>query len=112
MALNCQNNAAVTGTGCCTGGITSDLYPSGEVYNCVNLGKITGGYDLNGGITGGSTSGDVANCVNFGNVTGSSRCGAIAGEKALNARRTALRKETGEATAKWVISGGKVLLFK
>ena len=167
MALNCQNNAAVTGTGRCTGGITSDLYPSGEVYNCVNLGKITGGYDLNGGITGGSTSGDVANCVNFGNVTGSSRCGAIAGDnasyagsryynffrqtgsvnadyetigdgcrtfrnaqgklsspveiqnktynnllKALNAGRTALRKETGEATAKWVISGGKVLLFK
>ena len=167
IALNCQNNAAVTGTGRCTGGITSDLYPSGEVYNCVNLGKITGGYDLNGGITGGSTSGEVANCVNFANVTGEGRCGAIAGDnasyagsryynffrqtttvnadyqtigeecrtfknaqstlsapvtiqnktynnllKALNAGRTALRRDTGEATRKWVTSGGRAVLFK
>ena len=80
--LNCQNNAKVTGTGRCTGGITSDLYPSGYVFNCVNLGTVTGGYDLNGGITGGSTSGEVANCVNFANVTGRGRCGAIAGDNA------------------------------
>ena len=80
--LNCQNNAAVTGTGRCTGGITSDLYPSGYVYNSVNLGKVSGGNDLNGGITGGSTSGIVANCVNYGNVSGSGRCGAIAGDNA------------------------------
>ena len=41
LALNCQNNAVVTGSGRCTGGITSDLYPSGQEFNCVNLGKST-----------------------------------------------------------------------
>ena len=65
------------------GGITSDLYPSGaSVCNCENLGKVTGGNDLNGGITGGSTGGLVANCVNWGNVTGRGRSGAIARDNA------------------------------
>ncbi|MBQ1490564.1 MAG: hypothetical protein IIZ39_01280 [Blautia sp.] len=83
VILNCQNDAAITGTGRCTGGITSDLYPSGAtVCNCVNLGKVSGGNDLNGGITGGSTGGLVANCVNWGNVSGKGRSGAIAGDNA------------------------------
>ena len=82
IAINCQNNAKITGTGRCTGGITADLFPSGTIYNCVNLGDIVGGYELNGGISGGSTSGEIANCVNFGNVTGSGRIGAVAGDNA------------------------------
>ena len=167
IAINCQNNAKVTGTGRCTGGITADLYPSGTIYNCVNLGTIVGGNDLNGGISGGSTSGEIANCVNFGNVTGKGRIGAIAGDNAsyagtryfnyfrqtskinsafnaigtgcytfskakgnlsgtvtidekdyqklidaLNAGRSALKKETGEELKKWSVYKGKPVLFK
>ena len=79
IALNCQNEGKVTGTGRCAGGITSDLYPSGTIYNCVNLATVKGS-NLVGGISGGSTAGEIANCVNFGNVIGDYSVGAIAGD--------------------------------
>ena len=79
----CMNTAAVTASSRGCGGITGDIYPSGSVANCLNLGNVFGGNDLTGGITGGSTDGSIAACVNAGDVTCQrGRAGAIAGDNA------------------------------
>lgn len=81
IAINCQNSGKVIGTGRCAGGVTSDVYPSGKIYNCSNMGNVTGN-ELVGGITGGCTEGKIVNCNCYGNVKGNSRCGAISGDTA------------------------------
>lgn len=80
---HCMNIAPVIASARGCGGITGDIYPSGKVTNCLNLGRITGGTDITGGIAGGSTDGYVASCVNAEEVTcKSGRSGAIAGDNA------------------------------
>ena len=79
----CMNLNTVTASGRGCGGITADLYPSGTLKKCLNLADVSGGYDITGGITGGSTAGTVSGCINKGNVSCErGRIGAIAGDNA------------------------------
>lgn len=79
--INCENTATVCGSGRCTGGIASDIYPNGTIINCNNLGKVKG-TELVGGISGGCTDGPIINCNNFGYIVGNYRTGAISGDNA------------------------------
>lgn len=77
----CMNSGNVSASGRACGGITADIYPSGSVTNSLNLTTVSGGNDLTGGITGGSTSGTVSYCINAAQVNYSGgRAGAIAGD--------------------------------
>lgn len=79
----CINYKTVNATGRASGGITADLYPSGNIVNCLNMGDVKGGNDLTGGITGGSTAGNISGSIVLGNVSsGSGRIGVIAGDNA------------------------------
>lgn len=82
----CINSSKVTATGRCAGGIAADIYPSGTISYCLNVPSVSGGTDLTGGITGGSTDGPIEGCVNVGNITCiSGRRGGIAGDNTLHA---------------------------
>lgn len=82
-AKYCINYKAVHATGRGSGGITADLYPSGDIINCLNMGDVKGGNDLTGGISGGSTAGSIAGCIVLGNISSASgRTGVIAGDNA------------------------------
>ena len=79
----CMNDGDITCSvrGC--GGVAADIYPSGGLTNCLNLGDVSGGTDLTGGIVGGSTSGTVSGCINAAEVCyQKGRAGAIAGDNA------------------------------
>ena len=77
----CMNDGAVSASGRACGGVTSDIYPSGSVTYCLNLGRVSGGTDLTGGITGGSTRGTVSSCINAAAVSyRGGYAGAIAGD--------------------------------
>ncbi|MCC8044652.1 MAG: Ig-like domain-containing protein, partial [Clostridiales bacterium] len=79
MMYNCQNEGTITGTVRCAGGVAGDVYPSGSISNCCNIGSVTG-VSLVGGISGGCTEAEVINCNNSGTVMGSSKVGGICGD--------------------------------
>lgn len=82
-AKYCISFGNVKATGRASGGITADLYPSGNIENCLVLGDVEGGNDLTGGISGGSTEGTISGCVVIGNIKSQgSRVGVIAGDNA------------------------------
>lgn len=79
----CMNSGPVSGSRRCCGGIVGDLYSDNDMDHCLNLADISGGTDLTGSITGGSTESSVTSCVNTGSVTcQGGRVGAIAGDNA------------------------------
>ncbi len=71
--INCQNQAAVTSTGNCVGGIVGS---SGTIINCQNQAAVTGNQYV-GGISGSEAT--VTNCLNTGTVTGAQPTGGIVG---------------------------------
>ena len=77
----CMNTGSITASSRGCGGIAADIYPSGTISKCLNLGNIWGGTDLTGGISGGSTEGYIESCINAASVSyQSGRVGGISGD--------------------------------
>lgn len=84
----CMNTGSITASSRGCGGIAADIYPSGTITNCLNLGNVWGGTDLTGGISGGSTKGYIKSCVNAAKVScKSGRVGGISGDNESYAGR-------------------------
>ena len=78
---NCSNSGYCFSNRC-SGGIVGDVYSGGRLYNCENAGIVEGN-SLVGGISGGTTSADIQNCLNVGKVSGGYHIAGGAGSRSI-----------------------------
>lgn len=82
---NCKNNAKISESDRCGGGIAGQLMYDSKIKNCINNGYVTGIGDI-GGIAGQTFDGSsILNCINLGEIkntnTGSADTGGIVGNE-------------------------------